>query len=1186
MSNHPQLMLILARILLLIIGLVPAVGTALSTGCGWHWPAAAATGLQTAARPAGGSNDADVDAAGNLVVYLDALGHNWYDWSWATVNTAYTLTTHSGTHAVAIDPDGYGAFSPFFSNGQDWTQAGYTGLTTADFDRLSFWVQRGASAGGQTVEVQAADILPGWAWRHRGSFTVPTDDAWHEVTIPLAEIDAVDTRLARLAWVGNGADTEPILLDDIKLLKAPAPVVAAREPMSDTSTTHWLYRDERATRLDGSWSADVRFQAPVASRGAFGLGAQFGWFGGLQFKALDCDWQTTAAFATGTANVLQFDLNRGPLDPADQSYDIYGQDGNYTIVFKAPLARFVAGGEFDTDPDTWQAVTVPLDTLRGAGDGVYAWGIQEANGVNGQTADAIYLDEVRFDYRPPPPDLTVYTDTPAAGWTASGSWDSTVALDSPAPVYAGAAALAVTYLAPWAGLYLHADTPLSTVDYRSLGFWLHAGAAAGQPIQLWVHDAAYQPGTVVALTTPLSDTWQWVQVSLVDLGDPAEIRAIAWQDGSGAAQPAFYLDEIVLSTAVPPPPPPRAGPALQIDVTANRHPISPDIYGINFAEEALAAELRLPVRRWGGNSTTRYNWQNDTSNKASDWYFENIPEDNPDPAALPAGSVVDRFIEQDRRTGTRTIVTVPLIGWTPKSRAYACGFSVARYGPQQSTDPWRPDCGSGRTSAGALLTGNDPLDTSAAIGPDFVQAWLSHLIDRFGPASEGGVALYSLDNEPMLWNATHRDVHPQPVSYDELRDRTIAYAAAIKAADPGAQTLGPVLWGWTAYFYSALDAAAGGDWWNQPADRTAHGGTPFVEWYLQQMQAYETAHGVRLLDYLDLHFYPQGSGVALAPAGDLATQALRLRSTRGLWDPAYTDESWIAEPVRLIPRMKEWVAANAPGVKLALTEYNWGALESINGALAQADILGIFGREGLDLATLWAPPAAGQPGAFAFRMFRNYDGIGSAFGETGVRAISEDQARLAVYAAQRVDGALTMLVINKTLSTLAAPVSLAGFEGSATAAVYRYCPANLHAIVREADQTVTPAGFEVVLPPQSLTLFVLPPDPVTPALTLTRHETDAVLRWPAIPANAGGAIVWASTYPYLLPNDTGAISATLPAGTTVFTHTGALNQAPTWFYLAQGVNSIGETSAPGVRIGLFDFSLLLGSVSMPFHADP
>lgn len=90
-----------------------------------------------------------------------------------------------------------------------------------------------------------------------------------------------------------------------------------------------------------------------------------------------------------------------------------------------------------------------------------------------------------------------------------------------------------------------------------------------------------------------------------------------------------------------------------------------------------------------------------------------------------------------------------------------------------------------------------------------------------------------------------------------------------------------------------------------------------------------------------------------------------MRSTRSLWDASYIDESWISDTapggvaVRLILRMKQWVANHSPGTRLAISEYNWGAPESINGALAQADVLGIFGREGLDLATLWGRGADG-----------------------------------------------------------------------------------------------------------------------------------------------------------------------------------------------------------------------------------
>jgi hypothetical protein len=677
-------------------------------------------------------------------------------------------------------------------------------------------------------------------------------------------------------------------------------------------------------------------------------------------------------------------------------------------------------------------------------------------------------------------DRTVYQDALASDW-ANWSWNTTANFGNASPVHAGSAALAVTYNGGWAGFYLHTDTFAPSGQYDLLRFYVHGGTTGGQELHLVLYDEAMQPADLSVNIQPRANTWDLIEVSMAELGSPAEISGIVWQDASGHAQNTFYLDEIALVAPLVPPTPtptpaPAAGPALTVNAGAARHLISPDIYGINFAAEGLAADLRLPVRRWGGNSTTRYNWQNDTANHASDWFFENIPEENPDPSTLPNGSTVDRFVEQDRRTSTRTIVTLPLIGWTPKSRDYACGFSVSKYGAQQATDSWRPDCGNGRNTDGSTMTGNDPTDTSLAVTPSFIQDWIAHLISRFGTAAQGGVAFYNLDNEPMLWNSTHRDVHPQPASYDEVRDLTYQYAAAIKAADPTAQTLGPVLWGWTAYFYSALDAAAGGSWWNKSPDRNAHGGVPFVDWYLQQMQDYEQAHGTRIVDYLDLHYYPQATGVALSPAGNATTQALRLRSTRALWDATYSDESWIAEPVRLIPRMRDWVAQNYPGTKLAITEYNWGALDHINGALAQGDVLGIFGREGLDLATLWAPPDATKPGAFAFRMYRNVDGNGQSFGETSVSAVSANEEQLAIYAALRQgDSALTLMVVNKSSRDLISAVTLAGFSSASQAAVYRYSAANLGAIVREADQVVSAGGFSALFPRDSITLLALPP---------------------------------------------------------------------------------------------------------------
>jgi hypothetical protein len=368
------------------------------------------------------------------------------------------------------------------------------------------------------------------------------------------------------------------------------------------------------------------------------------------------------------------------------------------------------------------------------------------------------------------------------------------------------------------------------------------------------------------------------------------------------------------------------------------------------------------------------------------------------------------------------------------------------------------------------------------------------------------VRFYQLDNEPDIWFATHRDVHPVGATYTEMLRKTESVAGAIKATDPAAQTIGPSGWGWSSLFFSGYDQqyCAAHSCGAVPPDAARHGGVPFATWYLRQLRAYQHKTGVRLLDYFDNHWYPQEAGVD-SEADDPATQALRLRSTRMLWDPRYVDQSWINQPVMAIPRMKQLVAQNYPGTKVAITEYNFGALDKVDGGLAEADVLGIFGREGLDLATLWGPPAAADPGAFAFHMYLDYDGKGAAFGDTSVRAVSSAQTTLAIYAAQRSsDGALTAIVINKTHHALTSPLTVTGLAASATAQVYQYGQAEPAAIVHRPAQAFRNGAATVTFPAYSITEFVVPASGLSAAVARLPRSTTTATAGPLVPAARPG----------------------------------------------------------------------------------
>jgi len=532
----------------------------------------------------------------------------------------------------------------------------------------------------------------------------------------------------------------------------------------------------------------------------------------------------------------------------------------------------------------------------------------------------------------------------------------------------------------------------------------------------------------------------------------------------------------------------QAPPALAVDAGAAVHPISPYVYGINqYADNGLSNIMRIPLRRFGGDATTSYNWQIDVSNSASDWYFENSAQYTGTPA-LPDGSSFDLLHEANLQTGALTLGTISLMDWTPKDTT-SCSFSVSKYGAQKAVNPYNADCGNGILLNGNQVA-NSPSDAYQPSNPAFEQQWVKYLLQKYGPANTGGVRMWSMDNEPEWWYGVHTDIYQTMGTYDDMMARNLKWAQAVKAVDPSALVTGPVPSGWPGYFYSRTDMQSGWNtspyqYWDNPTDQKAHGGVPWVEYYLQQMQQFEKQNGYRLLDAVDVHGYLAPDSLSTT-AGDAAMETLRMTSTRALWDPNYIvpnitagDNQFDAKgnltAPQLIPRMHQWVSQNYPGTKLAITEYWWNALGSITGAIAQADILGIFGRESLDYGTLWGPPAPTDPGAFAFKIFLNYDGNGSQFGGTSVSATTGNADVLSIFAAQRYDSALTILVLNKTTGDIADSISLANFSPAGTAQVWQYGQNNLNAIVRQtADLNVSAAGISTTFPAYSMTLLVIP----------------------------------------------------------------------------------------------------------------
>lgn len=479
--------------------------------------------------------------------------------------------------------------------------------------------------------------------------------------------------------------------------------------------------------------------------------------------------------------------------------------------------------------------------------------------------------------------------------------------------------------------------------------------------------------------------------------------------------------------------------------------ISRLIFGVSFGGEAHKREAGIALDRWGGNRWTRFDWKTGNDAAGGDWYFMNGGQ----AAKSPAEVWIHEAIRANRALGIETLVTIPITGWVAKDN-YSCSFSVSKYGVQKDAEKWNPDHGNGQRPDGTPVRGNDPNDAGKPAGPGYMGEFVDFLELLHGPSSKAPRVHFALDNEPGIWNSTHRDVHPEPVSYDELWERTVAYANAIKDADPTAMVWGPVEWGWLGILRSAKDGE------NNGADSKAHNTDFLLKWYIQQLAAHKRKTGRLLVDVIDTHDYPEVyiDGKKVGEGSGPAVERARLLAVRTWWDPKYKPNggeqgtTWIWEPMGLLPRIQGMIREYLPELKLAITEYGFGGNDTINGALVHSLLFRALMREGAYAACEFGPPKKGQPAFLAFKLFRNYDSAGGAFEGRYIDGSSPDPELTVFGALDRKKGLLRVAAVNTDTAT-AREVDLdAGLTLAAGAA-------RIFALGRDDPHSITAGSLEV-----------------------------------------------------------------------------------------------------------------------------
>jgi len=504
---------------------------------------------------------------------------------------------------------------------------------------------------------------------------------------------------------------------------------------------------------------------------------------------------------------------------------------------------------------------------------------------------------------------------------------------------------------------------------------------------------------------------------------------------------------------------------VNIDTTAERAAISPYIYGGNWEFN----NANLSAKRLGGNRFTGYNWENNFSSAGSDWKQSsdtyllsngNIPEAR----WSEPGVVATDFHDKNLSAGeSYSIVSLQAAGYV-----VADGNGTVAESEAAPSARWKE----------VKFKKNAPFSLTPDTTDNYVymDEYVNFLVNKYGNASTAtGIKGYSLDNEPALWPGTHPRIHPQQPTCAEIVDKNINLAKAVKSVDPYAETYGLVAYGFAEYnnFQSAKD-------W----DSVKGSYNWFLDYYLDSMKKASDAEGKRLIDDLDLHWYPEASGGGKricfnddTNCTNIDCNKARLQAPRTLWDPTYTEDSWIGQwckdKLPLIPKVQNSIQKYNPGTKLSFTEYSYGGDNHITGGIAEADVLGVFGKYGVYFGSVWG---GGTYTASGFNIYRNYDGKGSKYGDTKVKAETSDVEDSSVYASvdKNDDSKLHIIMINKNYDNPETiNVNLSSTKNYKSGKVWTFDQTSANITEKAPIESISGNVFSYTLPALSVAHIVL-----------------------------------------------------------------------------------------------------------------
>ncbi len=506
-----------------------------------------------------------------------------------------------------------------------------------------------------------------------------------------------------------------------------------------------------------------------------------------------------------------------------------------------------------------------------------------------------------------------------------------------------------------------------------------------------------------------------------------------------------------------------------VTITDSLTPISPYIYGSN---QLLSGGENWTAMRQGGNRMTGYNWENNASNAGSDYMQSSdnyltylIGINNPDIANQP-GIVTTHFQDQAISQKAFSLVTLQMAGYVARDKNGPVLVSEVAPSPR-----W--------------VKVVDVKGSSFSLQPDtsdgfvYMDEYVNFLVNKYGEASTAsGVKAYELDNEPALWPSTHPRIHPLQTTCQEIIQKSIALSKAVKSIDSTAEIFGPALYGFGAYttFQGAPD-------WSSVSFRKNY--SWFIDYYLDQFKRASDTAGTRLLDVLDLHWYPEAKGnidsirITDSKATTYNDRVARVQAPRTLWDKDYIENSWIGQTgqahLPLIPKLEASINSFYPGTKLAFTEFTYGGENDISGGIAISDVLGIFAKYSVYFASFWQVQGPSSYVSAAYKIYRNYDGNNSTFGNLFVPSQSNDSVDCSIYSSiVKGDNKIHLIVINKNFTkSITGNFSINSPKQILSGEVWELDSTSSQIHLPVAVNNIINNPFSYTLPPASVCHFVL-----------------------------------------------------------------------------------------------------------------